>query len=221
MEARTRPIRVLIADDHEIVRLGVRALLETEDGVVVCAEAATGREALAAAGRTQPDVAIVDVTMPELNGLEVARRLRDVAARCEVLIFTVHETEQVMREAIAAGARGYVLKRDAARTLVAAVESLGRHKPFFPSPAAELLLEGYLGHEPGTGPPAAPARLTPRQREVLQLLAEGRTNKEVARLLDITVKTVETHRTNLMTRLGLHSVGDLVRYAIREKLVEP
>lgn len=218
MDASRRRIRVLIADDHEIVRCGIRALLETEPGIEVCGEASTGREAVERARRLRPDVAIVDVSMPELNGFETTRRIREVAPDCEVLVFTFHDTEQVARDALEAGARGYVLKSRAVRSLVAAVESLAEHKPLFFSPAAELLLEGYRGHDV---PENAASRLTSRQREVLQLLAEGRTNKDIARLLDITVKTVETHRTNLMSRLGLHSVGDLVRYAIREKLVAP
>lgn len=221
MDASGRRIRVLVADDHEVVRRGICALLETEEGMEVCAEAATGREALERVERLRPDVAVVDVSMPELNGIEVTRRAREIAPECEVLVFSVHESEQVMHDAIEAGAHGYVLKADAARNLLTAVESLGRHKPFFPSPAAELLLEGYLERDPAYPADHLRSRLTRRQREVLQLLAEGRTNKDVARLLDITVKTVEAHRTNLMSRLGLHSVGDLIRYAIREKLVEP
>jgi DNA-binding NarL/FixJ family response regulator len=215
-----RRVRVLLADDHEIVRHGVRALLEAEEGFEVVGEATTGREAVAEARRLRPGVAIIDVSMPELNGLEATRRIREALPGCEVLIFTIHDSEQVLREAIAAGAHGFVLKSDAARTLVTAVASLGQHKAFFPSPAAELLLAGYL--EPDAdGRASSPHRLTSRQREVLQLLAEGRTNKDVAQLLGIAVKTAEAHRTNIMTKLGLHSLGDLVRYAIREKLVEP
>jgi DNA-binding NarL/FixJ family response regulator len=158
--------------------------------------------------------------MPELNGLEATRRIREALPDCEVLIFTIHDSEHILREAFAAGAHGFVLKSDAARTLVTAVASLGQHKAFFPSPAAELLLAGYLERD-GDGRGATPLGLTSRQREVLQLLAEGKTNKDVAQLLGIAVKTAEAHRTSIMTKLGLHSVGDLVRYAIREKLVEP
>jgi DNA-binding NarL/FixJ family response regulator len=213
-----RTVRILVVDDHEIVRRGVRTLLESEEGFEVVGEAATGREAVTAARRLRPSVVIMDVSMPELNGLEATRRIREALPACEVLVFTIHDSEHVLREAFEAGAHGFVLKSDAARTLVAAVASLGRRKAFFPSPAAELLLAGYLD---AGGIRSAPQRLTSRQREVLQLLAEGRTNKDVARLLDITVKTAEAHRTNIMTKLGLHSVGDLVRYAIREKLVEP
>lgn len=220
MDASRRRIRVLIADDHEIVRRGIRALLETEQGITVCGEACTGREAVAQAGRLRPHVAIVDVTMPELNGVETTRRIRETAPDCEVLVYTYHDAEQVVRDVLGAGARGYLLKSSSARTLVTAVESLARHDAFFPSPAAELLLEGYIDHEDPEAAPVA-SRLTPRQREILQLLAEGRTNKDIARLLDVTVKTVETHRTNLMSRLRLHSVGDLIRYAIREGMVEP
>jgi DNA-binding NarL/FixJ family response regulator len=226
MEARgqgrtaRRPVRILVADDPEIVRRGVRALLEVEDGFEIVGEAATGREAVAEARRLRPGVAIVDVSMPELNGLEATRRIRAALPDCEVLIFTVHDSEHVLREAFAAGAHGFVLKSDAARTLVTAVASLGQHKAFFPSPAAELLLAGYLERD-GDGRGATPLGLTSRQREVLQLVAEGKTNKDVAQLLGIAVKTAEAHRTSIMTKLGLHSVGDLVRFAIREKLVEP
>lgn len=220
MDASGRRIRVLIADDHEIVRRGIRALFETEQGITVCGEACTGREAVAQAGRLRPHVAIVDVTMPELNGVETTRRIREAAPDCEVLVYTYHDAEQVVRDVLGAGARGYLLKSSSARTLVMAVESLARHDAFFPSPAAELLLEGYIDQDDPEGAPLA-SRLTPRQREILQLLAEGRTNKDIARLLDVTVKTVETHRTNLMSRLRLHSVGDLIRYAIREGMVEP
>jgi DNA-binding NarL/FixJ family response regulator len=216
----SRTVRILVADDHEIVRHGVRALLEAEPGFEVVAEATTGREAVAEARRLRPGVAIIDVSMPELNGLEATRRIREILPECEVLIFTVHDSEQVLRDAFAAGAHGFVLKSDAARTLVTAVASLGQHKAFFPSPAAELLLAGYLEHD-ADGHDETPLGLTSRQREVLQLLAEGKTNKDVAQLLGIAVKTAEAHRTNIMTRLGLHSVGDLIRYAIREKLVVP
>jgi len=217
--AASRTVRILLADDHEIVRQGVRALLEAEGGFRVVGEAATGREAVAEARRLRPDVAVVDVSMPELNGLEATRRIRKVLPECEVLVFTIHDSEHVLREALAAGARGFVLKSDAARMLLTAVAALGQRKAFFASPAADLLLAGYLERD-GDRRGSAARLLTSRQREVLQLLAEGKTNKDVAHLLGITVKTAEAHRTSVMSKLGLHSVGDLIRYAIREKLVE-
>jgi DNA-binding NarL/FixJ family response regulator len=215
-------LRILVADDHEVVRLGLRALLEAELGWQVCAEAATGREAVEQAARTRPHVAIVDVGMPELNGCEATRQIHKVVPTCEVLILTVYSTEAVVREALAAGARGFMLKSDAGRNLVAAVDALRRHTSFFGSAAAELLRETYLqSGAADAGSASASERLTGREREVLQLLAEGKTTKDVARLLGITVKTADTHRTRIMAKLGLHSVVELVHYAIRNQLVEP
>ena len=170
---------------------------------------------------SRADVVVLDVGMPELNGLEATRRIVKASPRTEVLILTVYETEEVIREVLRAGARGYVLKSDAGRLLLAAVESVSAHKPFFTSRVSELVLAGFLSGDqarsPDEGPPGAP--LTPREREVLQLLAEGKTNKEVAAALGIGLKTVETHRMNLMAKLGLHSIVDLVRYAIRNGIV--
>ena len=216
--ARTR---ILIADDHEVVRKGLRSLLEAEESLEVVGEASNGREAVERATAARPDVVVLDIGMPELNGLEATRRIVKATPRTEVLILTVYETEEVIREVLRAGARGYVLKSDAGRLLLTAVEAVSAHKPFFTSRVSELVLAGFLS---GDGirpteetPPGAP--LTPREREVLQLLAEGKTNKEVAAVLGIGLKTVETHRMNLMAKLGLHSVVDLVRYAIRNGIV--
>ena len=213
-------VRILIADDHEVVRKGLRSLLESEVGLEVVAEASNGREAVEKALAAKPDVVVLDIGMPELNGLEATRRIVKQLSRTEVLILTVYESEEVIREVLRAGARGYVLKSDAGRLLLSAVESVAAHKPFFTSRVSELVLAGFLSGEvrnesaEETGQP-----LTPREREVLQLLAEGRTNKEVAATLGIGLKTVETHRMNLMAKLGLHSVVDLVRYAIRNGIV--
>jgi len=215
-------LRILIADDHEVVRRGVRMLLEAEPGWTVCAEARTGREAVEAATRLAPDVVILDIGMEELNGLEAARQIRKVLPDCEILILTIHESEEVIREVLAAGARGYVLKSDAGRDLVAAVGALRRHKPFLTTRVAELMLGGYL--ERGDGAQSVPAkrsgRLTPREREFLQLLAEGRSNKQIAAVMGVSTKTAETHRKNIMRKLDLHSVGQLVRYAIRHRIIE-
>jgi len=214
-------VRVLIADDHEVVRRGIRALLETEPGWTVCGEAANGREAIDLAVSAAPDVAILDVSMPELNGFEAARQIRKAVPHCEVLILTMHESEQVLREALAAGARGYVLKSDAGRTLVAAVDALRRHKPFLTAVAADIVLADYLRREDPAGPSEVPhLQLTPREREVVQLLAEGKSTKGVARTLGISAKTADTHRTNVMRKLHLHSQADLVRYAIRNNLIQ-
>ena len=211
-------LRILLADDHEVVRRGVRVLLEAHPGWQVCDEAVEGREAVAKAGRLLPDVVILDIGMPLLNGLEAARQIRRTSPRCEVLILTMHESEQLIREVLASGARGYVLKTDAGRNLVNAVEALSRHKTFFTSSVAEFLLQGFLD---GRGEPPEPSSLTQREREVIQLLAEGEGNKEVANTLGISVRTAETHRTNIMRKLGCHSFSDLVRYAIRNSIIAP
>ena len=213
--------RILIADDHEVVRKGLRALLDSAPGFEVVGEASNGREAVEKTTAARPDVVVLDIGMPELNGLEATRRIVKTAPRTEVLILTVYETEEVIREVLRAGARGYVLKSDAGRLLLSAVESVSAHKPFFTSRVSELVLAGFLsgdGLRPSEETPAG-APLTPRERECLQLLAEGKTNKEVAAALGIGLKTVETHRMNLMAKLGLHSVVDLVRYAIRNGIV--
>lgn len=214
-----RQVRILVADDHSIVRRGLRALLETHSGWKVCGEAATGAEAARQVKRLKPDVAIVDITMPDSNGFEATRQIRKAAPQTEVLILTMHESEQTLREVLDAGARGYVLKSDLDLSLVAAVESLLRHEPFFSSRVSEMVLEGYLkgSTQPGVN---RQTPLTPRQREVVRLLAEGKTNKEVAVSLGISVKTAETHRTLVMRKLRLRSFSDLVRYAVRQKLVE-
>ncbi len=214
-----KQVRILVADDHSIVRRGLRALLESHAGWKVCGEAATGAEAVRQVKRLKPDVAIVDITMPDSNGFAATRQIRKSVPQTEVLILTVHESEQTLREVLAAGARAYVLKSDLDLSLVAAVESVLRHEPFFSSRVSEMVLEGYL--KGGAQPRAdGPAPLTPRQREVVKLLSEGKTNKEVAATLGISVKTAETHRTLIMRRLKLRSFSDLVRYAVRHKLVE-
>lgn len=232
MNGPPKPARILIADDHDVVRKGLRALIEAA-GHTVVGEAANGREAIALAEKTAPHVVVLDVSMPDLNGLEAATRIRAAAPNTEVLVVTGHDSEEVVRGALAAGARGYMLKSDAGRDLVEAIEDLLRHKPHFTTSVAEMVLAGFVGvgHEPAhaaadSGPSspvdAAPAasRLTPREREVLQLLAEGRTTKQIAASLSISAKTVETHRTNLMRTLGLDSIGQLVRYAVRNRIIE-
>lgn len=222
---RAATLSILLADDHDIVRRGLRALLESQPGWTVCAEAANGREAVALAGEHRPGVAVMDLTMPELGGLEATRQIRQAAPDTQVLIFTMHESEELLREVLRVGARGYLLKSDATRQLVAAVESLAHGSAFFAGRASEVLLERFLesertrsdqlGHERLT------ARLTAREREVVQLLAEGNSNKEAARRLDLSVKTVETHRAAVMRKLDLDSFADLVRYAIRNRIIAP
>ena len=216
------PVRILIADDHEIVRRGLRALLEHQPDWAVVGEAVTGREALEQAKSCTPDVAVIDIGMPELNGLEATRQILKLLPQTEVLILTMHESEQIIREVLAAGARGYVLKSDAGKDLVSAVDALCHHRTFFSSKVSEMLLHSYLRH--GDRPEALEttrSRLTAREREIVQLLAEGKSNKEVAQSLNISIKTAETHRTNIMNKLDLRSITELVRYAVRNNIVEP
>ena len=213
-------VRILLADDHEIVRRGLKELLEEQVGWTVCAEASNGREAVEAAVRTGPDVAVLDFSMPELNGLEATRRIRQVAPHIEVLVFTMHESEELIREVLAAGARGYLLKSDATRQLIPAVESLARHKPFFSGRVSEVVLEGFLKGDVGRPVSLTTDRLTSREREIVQLLAEGNSNKDIARRLTLSVKTVETHRAAVMRKLELNSLADLIRWAIRNNFIQ-
>lgn len=213
------PVRILVADDHEVVRRGVRAVLEGQAGWVVCGEARSGREAVAKAIELQPDVVVLDITMPELNGLEATRQLRRLVS-AKVLILTVHESDQVVTEVLDAGAHGYVLKTDAGRTLVEAIRALLGHQTFF-SEGVHGVADRQTGTRGAAGDRGAPGRLTPREREVLQLLAEGQSNKEIGVVLGITAKTAETHRGHVMAKLQLHSMSELVRYAIRNRIIEP
>jgi DNA-binding NarL/FixJ family response regulator len=217
------PVRIIIADDHEIMRRGLRALLEARPEWQVIAEASTGREAVEKAKELQPAVAVLDIGMPELNGLEATRHIVRESPQTQVLILTMHESEQMVRDVLDAGARGYVLKSDAARDLVNAVDALSQHRTFFSSRISDILLQAYLhGPERPLQPqPPVRSRLTAREREIVQLLAEGKSNKEVANALNISVKTAETHRTNIMNKLDLHSISELVRYAVRNNIVEP
>jgi DNA-binding NarL/FixJ family response regulator len=212
--------RIVIADDHAVVRRGVRAILESQPGWEIVGEATTGREAVEQVRKLKPDVVVLDIGMPELNGLEATRRIVKEAPQTEVLILTMHNAEEVKREILRAGARGVVLKSDADDALVAAVHALRQHKPYLTSHVTEFVMERYV--RPGNGDiePAGP-RLTPREREVLQLVSEGKTNKDVAAALGVSVKTAEAHRANIMHKLNLRTVGDLIRYAIRNKIVEP
>ena len=211
-------LRILVADDHEVARKGVRALLEAHPGWEVCGEAADGREAVSSASRLKPDLVLLDIGMPGLNGLDATRQIIASAPQTRVLILTMHDSEQVVREVLAAGALGFLLKSDAGRDLVAAVEALQHRRTFFTTKVAQLVLEGYL--RPVTDDDRLyRAVLTPREREVIQLLAEGKTTKEVATTLNLSVKTAETHRTNLMRKLDLHSVVELTLYAVRNGIV--
>jgi DNA-binding NarL/FixJ family response regulator len=212
-------LRILIADDHEVARSGIRSLLETHPGWEVCGEARDGREAVECANKMKPDLVLLDIGMPSLNGLDAARQILATCPETRILILTMHDSEQVVREVLAVGARGFLLKSDAGRDLIAAVEALQHNRTFFTTKVAQMVLEGYLRPNDGSDRPDRHI-LTPREREVIQLLAEGKTTKEVAVTLNLSVKTAETHRTNLMRKLDLHSVADLTLYAVRNSIVQ-
>jgi DNA-binding NarL/FixJ family response regulator len=208
---------ILIADDHEMVREGLRTILDSQSNWHVVAEAEDGKEAILKAVATTPDIAVLDYSLPLINGFEVTRQIRARLPNIEVLIFTVHDNETLIEEAVKAGARGYVLKSDAKRDLIAAITSLASHRPFFTAKFSQALLKSFL-MRPGRSCGSA---LTNRERSVVQLIAEGYGNKAIAYLLNISVKTVETHRTAVLRKLGLHSSAAVVRYAVRNNLVEP
>ncbi len=215
-------LRILIADDHEVARRGIRSLLESHAGWEVCGEAKDGRETVELAAIMKPDLILLDIGMPNLNGLEAARQILAASPEAAILILTMHDTDHVVREVLRAGARGFLLKSDAGRDLVTAVEALQRQRTFFTTRVSQMVLEGYLGREKAESERGAISDdvLTSREREVIQLLAEGKTSKEVASALNLSVKTAETHRTNLMRKLDLHSVADLTRYAVRNGIVQ-
>jgi DNA-binding NarL/FixJ family response regulator len=214
-----KSVRILIADDHELFRRGIAAELTQVPGWVVAADAANGRDAVSMAAEIKPDIIVLDLTMPELNGLEAARKIIAADPAARILILTAHESEQVVREVLSAGARGYVLKSDAGRVLVTAVQALLDGRYFFTSTVAQMVLDGYLRSEARDADAAH--TLSAREREIVQLLAEGNSNKDIARALDISVNTAETHRSNIMRKMGFGSLPELVRYAIRNKIIEP
>lgn len=215
-----RDIRIVIADDHEVVRKGIAAQISQRPNWEVVAEATNGRDAVTVALRMKPDLVVLDLSMPELNGLAAASRIRAAWPEARILMLTVHDSEQVVREVLAAGAQGYVLKSDAGRTLMAALDALLEGGTFFTPKVGRMVLDGYL-RNPSSAEEAGAAALSPREREIVQLLAEGKSNKEVATALGISVKTAETHRSNIMRKGGFGSLADLVRYAIRNRIIEP
>ncbi len=215
-------LRILIADDHEVVRRGLCALLQAHEGWEICGEATDGREAVAKAAELKPDVVILDVGMPNLNGLAATRQLTQQDPHFKVIVLTITDSDHVIREALDAGARGFVLKSDAARDLVSAVEALQRNRMFFTPRVNDMVLAGFLdkGHSASSQEPPRLPKLTAREREVIQLLAEGKSSKEVACVLNLSTKTAETHRSNIMRKLGFHSIRDLVVYAVKNNIIQ-
>jgi DNA-binding NarL/FixJ family response regulator len=209
--------RILIADDHEVVRSGLRAIVEARSNWTVSGEAENGEQAVALALQTHPDIMIVDYSMPIMNGLEVSRRLHLAHLSTQVLILTMHESEEFLSEAILAGVRGFLFKSDAGRDLISAIEALVEGRPYFTGVLVEKLLHDYQSSRQFK----SDVPLTPREQSVVQLIAEGHTNKSISAILKLSVKTVETHRSAAMRKLGISSTAQLVRYAIRKKLVMP
>lgn len=214
-------VSILIADDHDVVRRGLRALLETQPKWKVVSEVTNGREAVEKATELCPDIAILDIGMPKLNGIDAAALIFKATPKTRILMLTMHAAEELIQKTLTAGARGYVLKSDAERDLIAAVEALLHNKTFFTSAASDVILDNLRGGRRVEVPQGTGSRLSIREREIVQLLAEGKSNKEIAALLNISTRTVENHRAKVMDKLKLHSFGELVRYAIRNKIVEP
>ena len=214
--------RILLVDDHQVVRRGVAGIIgDARPEWEVCGEASTGREGVAAAATLKPDVVVMDISMPDMNGLEATREILKDNPGSEVLILSMHESEQLVHDILSAGARGYILKQDAGNELIAALEAVRQHKLFFTSKVSEVVLSGYLGRTAAEAPAEAQfSRLSPRELQIVQLVAESKSNKEVATILKISVKPVESHRAHIMEKLGLHSVAELVRWAIRNNIVE-
>jgi DNA-binding NarL/FixJ family response regulator len=212
-------LRILIADDHYVVRHGLRSLLESRSGWEVCGEACNGREAVELSMQLKPEVVIIDISMPGMTGLEATRHILKANPRTQVVVLTMHESEELLREVLDAGARGYVLKTDKGRELISAIEAVRNNNAFFTSKIAEMVFVGYLETERTAKSVHRSQPLTPREREVLHLVAEGKSNKEVAADLNISVKTAEAHRINIMRKLNAHSVVELVKYAMRNKML--
>ena len=215
-------IRILLADDHDLMREGIRSMLESHANFEVCAEAKDGIEATEKAVEYRPDVVILDVTMPKMNGLEASRRITKQLPETQVLIFTIHDSEDMVRETLDAGAHGYVLKSEAPTHLAAAVEAVAQRDLYFSSGISNFVIDSLINSGSGsTEGSIQEIPLTAREIEVLRLLARGNSNKEIATTLFISVRTVETHRRTIHKKLKLNSVAELVRYAIRLRLIKP
>lgn len=218
-----KPIRVLLAEDHNVVREGLRLLLNAQPDIQVVSEATTGREAIVLARDNCPDVAVLDISMPDLDGVQAASLIRAECPQTQILILTMHESDAYFFRALEAGAAGYVLKKGASEDLINAVRAVARGEAFFYSTLARKLLDNYLGHarnEPPTGPPGY-GELSDREREIMFLLVRGLSNQEIAEKLVVSPSTVQTHRTHILHKLALENTIDLVRYAIRHGLIEP
>lgn len=213
-------VSILVADDHAVVRRGLRALLETQPTWKVVGEASNGRDAIEKAEKLRPDVAIIDIAMPELNGLDAATHILKATPHTRILILTMHADEELIHKTVLTGASGYLLKSDAERDLITAVEALLHKKTFFTTAASDVILDHVRWTDQNRTMQPQAGRLSLREREVVQLLSEGKSNKEVAARLNISTRTVETHRAKVMDRLNLHSFSELIRYAIRNKIVE-
>jgi DNA-binding NarL/FixJ family response regulator len=211
-------MRIFVADNQDVVRRGLRVLLSGQPGWLVCGDARNGREAVELVLKMRPEVVVLDVDLHEIDGIETTRRIKESLPETEVLVFTMHQEDRVIAEALKAGARGYILKSDSEDKLIEGIETVAKHQPFFSTSASEMLLSHLLD---ATSDPNNALNLSDREREIVLLLVDGKSNKEAASLLHISTKTVETHRAAIMRKLGLKSVTELVRYAIRNKLIQP
>jgi len=214
-------LRILIADDHDLLRRGVKTLLQSHAGWEICGEAASGREAVTKVEKLKPDIAILDISMPDLNGVDAAKRIRRISPETEILMLSNHYSDHLILDILKMGVRGYIVKSDSDRDLAIAVETLANHQPFFTPRATELILRNYNQGETVNLTEPITKNLTTREREIVQLIAEGKSCKEVASSLFISVKTAETHRGNIMRKLQLHTRTELVRYAMRNRMIDP
>ena len=223
--AAKQPYRILIADDHAVVRRGLRALLAAQPGIEVCCEAASGTEALDYLKKEKPDLMVLDLTMPEMNGLEVARVAREESPTTDILVLSMHYSEEIAREVLRCGAIGYVLKSDADTELLSAVDHARHRQPFFSGKLAVSMAESFKQVPSEAGAPVHKdlegSPLTNREIQVIQLLADGKSNKQVADTLGVSTRTIESHRNHIMRKMGFTSFSDLIRFAVRTNLIKP
>jgi len=211
-----RRVRLMLVDDHEVVRQGVRSLIETVPDWTLCAEASGGEEALKAAAEAKPDIVVLDVSMPNVSGLDLILQLKKLLPKVEILVLTMHDSERIVAQALRAGSRGYLLKSDSADKLIEAITALSRRQTYFSASVSETLLQAYLNSNSN----AEHEQLTPRERQIVKLVAEGNSNKRIAMILKVSIKTVETHRSAAMRKIGAKSSADLALYAARNELVQ-